>query len=50
MQSLYKAIGGQVMSEDQMFVIIISTDIKTKTESKIGIRSMQNQMSCGCTM
>lgn len=49
MQNPLKTIRGQVMNEDQMFVIIISTGIKTKTESSTGIRGMQNPMGCGYT-
>lgn len=48
MQDSCKAIRGQVMSEDQMLVII--TGIKTKTESNIGIRGMQTLMVCGYKM
>lgn len=39
-----------MVSEDQMFVIIINTAIKTKTESSIGTRGMQIQMGCAYTV
>lgn len=50
MQNPNKAIRGQMMSENQTFIIITGPGIENKSRSATEVRGMQSQMGSGCTL